>query len=238
MEKNVAIFSLEDHTHPAAVAFVPSAHLILLPLRYPALCFSAHLPPHVGTIVFTLFCLTTFSKTMQHTRELILKPSRTLWVSWPWKLFWVPHFLTSPSFQKAGWNSCWWGKRADMETRGGYPRNDSAAREQGPGSTQETQMTIFLSSSAEWKPQQLEDVSYLMKHSSLQREGHSLITLRAREAHPETMWGQIKGVQALHTPQSFPAAPPLNHCCTTPHQVPLDWDTQVLRDKSTVSLFA
>lgn len=91
---------------------------------------------------------------------------------------------------------------------------------------------------AEWKPQQLEDVNCLMEHSSLQREGRSLITLRTREAHQEAFWGQIKGVQALHTPQFSSATPPLNLCCKTPHQVPLDWDTEFLRDKSTVSLFA
>ena len=63
------------------------------------------------------------------------------------------------------------------------------------------------------------------------REGHSLITLRTREAHQETTWGQIKGVQALHTTWSLSAAPPLNHCYKTPHQIPLCWDT-VLRSTS------
>ena len=37
-----------------------------------------------------------------------------------------------------------------------------------------------------------------MKHSSFQREDHSLITSRTT-AHQETIWGQIKGMQALHT---------------------------------------
>ena len=48
----------------------------------------------------------------------------------------------------------------------------------------------------------------LMKHSSFQTQGHSLITLRITEAHQETIWGQIKGVLALHTPWSLSATPP------------------------------
>ena len=46
----------------------------------------------------------------------------------------------------------------------------------------------------------MEDVNCLMKHSSFQREGHSLITSRNTEAHQETTCGQIKGMQALHIP--------------------------------------
>ena len=49
-------------------------------------------------------------------------------------------------------------------------------------------ITISLSSSAEIKPHQMEDVNHLMKYSSFQREGHSLIISR-------TSWGQIKGMQ-------------------------------------------
>ena len=46
----------------------------------------------------------------------------------------------------------------------------------------------------------MEEVNYLMKHCSLQREGHSLTTSRPTEAHQETTSGQIKGAQAQHTP--------------------------------------
>lgn len=54
------------------------------------------------------------------------------------------------------------------------------------------------SSSAEVKPQQMEDANYLMKHSSFQTS-HSLITSRITEAHQRPR-GQIKGMQALRTP--------------------------------------
>ena len=56
-----------------------------------------------------------------------------------------------------------------------------------------------------------------MKNSSFEREGHSLLTLR-NTAHQETTWDQIKGMQALHTPWSLLATPPLNHSYDTPHQ--------------------
>ena len=69
-------------------------------------------------------------------------------------------------------------------------------------------ITISLSSSAELNPQQMEDVNYLIKLSSFQRE-----------AHQETTWGQIKGMQGLHTPRSLSATPPLSHCYKTPHQI-------------------
>ena len=77
-----------------------------------------------------------------------------------------------------------------------------------------------------------------MKHSSFQREGHSLIALRTIEAHQETTCGQIKGMQALHTPWSLSATPPLNHCSKPPHQIPPVWDTQFLGREPTVSPFA
>ena len=47
----------------------------------------------------------------------------------------------------------------------------------------------------------------------------SILHSRERE-HQETDWGQIKGMQALHTPWSLSATLPLNHCCKTPHQTP------------------
>ena len=64
----------------------------------------------------------------------------------------------------------------------------------------------------------MENVNYLMKLSSFQREGHSLITLRTIEAHQENTWGQIKGMQALHASWSLSATLPLNHCYKTPRQ--------------------
>ena len=48
-------------------------------------------------------------------------------------------------------------------------------------------IAISLNSSVEQNPQQMEDVNYLMKHSSFQREGHSLITLRTTEAYQENI---------------------------------------------------
>ena len=72
----------------------------------------------------------------------------------------------------------------------------------------------------------MEDINDLMKHSSFQRQGHSLITLRTSEAHQESTLGQMKGMQALHTPSSLLATLPLNHRYKTPHQIPTPcWDT-------------
>ena len=82
---------------------------------------------------------------------------------------------------------------------------------------------ISLNSSVEQNPQQMEDVNYLMKHSSFQREGHSLITLRTTEAYQENIWDQIRGVQSLYTLWSLSATPPLKHCHKTLHQILLGW---------------
>ena len=57
------------------------------------------------------------------------------------------------------------------------------------------------------------------------------------ETREETTWGQIKGVQTLHTPWSLSAALPLNHCYKTPHQILPGWDTQFLRHESSLSPF-
>ena len=78
----------------------------------------------------------------------------------------------------------------------------------------------------------MEDVNYLMKHSSFQRKGHSLITSRTTEAHQETTWGQIEGMQALHTPWSLAATPPSNHCYKTSHQIPSGWGHTVFEGTS------
>ena len=72
----------------------------------------------------------------------------------------------------------------------------------------------------------MEDVNFLIKHSSFQTEGQSLVTLRTTEAHQETAGDQIKEMQALHTLRPLSATLPLNHCYETPHQVFLGWDTQ------------
>ena len=70
----------------------------------------------------------------------ILKPSRTLWVSWSQKPFSVP-FL---KFQRVGSNSCQPGKEGHIEAREGQSRNSSAALGQGPGYTlEDTQNSIF-----------------------------------------------------------------------------------------------
>ena len=60
-----------------------------------------------------------------------------------------------------------------------------------------------------------------MKCPSFQR-GHSLVTLRTREAYLETTWGQSKRMQALYTPWSLSATLLLNLCYKTPHQIPPD----------------
>ena len=62
-----------------------------------------------------------------------------------------------------------------------------------------------------------------MQHSSFQREGQETTWGQIKgttEAHQDITWGQIKGRQALHTPWSLSATPPLNHCYKTPHQIP------------------
>ena len=70
----------------------------------------------------------------------------------------------------------------------------------------------------------MDDANYLMKYSTFQREGHSLITLRITDTPQKTTWNQIKGTQAIGTPW-FKATQPLNHCYKTPHQSLLGWDT-------------
>ena len=111
--------------------------------------------------------------------------------------------MTFPEFQRAGSNSCWSGKGEDEETREEQSRNSSAAlghysRGSPSRGTHNNIFELFYRT----KPPTNEGVNYLMKHSSFQREGHSLITMRTREGH-QTTWSQIKGMQALHTPWSL-----------------------------------
>ena len=65
----------------------------------------------------------------------------------------------------------------------------------------------------------MEEEIHWMKCPSFQR-GHSLVTLRPREAYLETTWGQIKRMQALYTPWSLSATLLLNQRYKTPHQIP------------------
>ena len=54
-------------------------------------------------------------------------------------------------------------------------------------------------------------------------------TSRTTEAPQQTTWGQIKAVQAQHTPRSLSAIPPLNNWYNTSHQIPPAWDIQFWR---------
>ena len=60
----------------------------------------------------------------------------------------------------------------------------------------------------------------LMKQSSFQRGGHSLITLRTREDHGETTGVGIIGMPVLHTPWSLSATFPLSLGYESAHQIP------------------
>ena len=70
----------------------------------------------------------------------------------------------------------------------------------------------------------MDDVKYLRKYSTFQKEGHSLIILRITDI-PQNAWNQIKGTQAPSTPWSPSASLLLNHCYKTPHQILLGWHT-------------
>ena len=58
------------------------------------------------------------------------------------------------------------------------------------------------------------------------------------EAHQETTWGQIKGVQALHTPWSLSEPCPWTIAIKLLIKSPRGWDTQFLRHDPSVSSFA
>ena len=83
----------------------------------------------------------------------------------------------------------------------------------------------------------MEDVNFLTKLSSFQREGHSLITSGTTEAHKES-WGQIKEMQALHIPWSSSANTPLNHGYKTSHQMPLRLGDTAVKALFSISHFA
>ena len=51
--------------------------------------------------------------------------------------------------------------------------------------------TVSLKSFAGLKPPKMENVNYLMNHSSLQREGHSLIILRTTESHQDDQFNSV-----------------------------------------------
>ena len=160
-----------------------------------------------------------------------MKLNRTLWGSRAQKPFCVPRFLFVGNKLQPPWPSL--SSKGQVQTvvdqgREGMQKQGRGSQEtivQGPGSpSKDTRNSIFelfcrTKTPTKWKTL---TTWWSILHS---REGHSLITLRTREAHQETTWGQIKGVQALHTPWSLSATPPLNLHYKTPHQIPLGWDT-------------
>ena len=170
--------------------------------------------------------------------DKVLKPSRTLWGSWAQKSFCVPHFLFVRNRLQPPWPSL--SSKGQVQTVANQGREGMQKQGRNSQETivqpwgrvlvppQGTHITISLSSSAELKPHQMEDVNCLMKHSSFQREGHSLITLRTTEAHQETTWGQIKGTTKLIR---RPPEARLKECGTCPHpdpyQQPCPWSIAI-----------
>ena len=67
-----------------------------------------------------------------------------------------------------------------------------------------------------------------MKHSLLQREGHSLITLRTTEAKPETTWCQtisgLKEYKPCTHPDPYQQTHPLNLWLLESSQTSPEWD--------------
>ena len=111
------------------------------------------------------------------TIEGDLKPNRTLWGSWAWKPFCAS--TTFPKFQTAGSDSCQSQKGGDAEIK--EEESEEIIHSAQPWErvlvlSQGIHITIFMSSSEELKPSKMEVVTYLIKHPSLQREGHRLIT--------------------------------------------------------------
>ena len=160
--------------------------------------------------------------------------------------FCVPHFLFVGNRLQSPWPSR--SSKGQIQTVANQGREGMQRQRR---SSQETRVqpwgrvlvppqgihiSVSLSSSTELKPPTNGGVNYLMKQSSFQREGHSLITSRTTKAHQETTWGQIKGIQALHTPWSLSATPALTQCYKTPHQISLGWDS-VWGHEPTVSSF-
>ena len=60
----------------------------------------------------------------------------------------------------------------------------------------------------------MDDVNYLMKQSSFQKEGHSLIIWRTTEAHRKTRWGQT--LHPLIAIRNFILEPLLWNCSPNP----------------------
>ena len=118
-----------------------------------------------------------------------LKPSRTLWGSWLWKVFLCPPFLDLPWVPKGRFRH----GREEMKTQG---RSNQATTVQHwdriLALSRDTQNSI---SEFFWKFQQTENVNYL-RHSLFQREVHSLITSRTTD-HQETIWGHTKKHRGL-----------------------------------------
>ena len=64
-------------------------------------------------------------------------------------------------------------------------------------------ITISLSSFSERKPQPIEDINYLMKHSSFQREGYSLITLKPQKLHRRAPEARLKEGRSYTHPDPY-----------------------------------
>ena len=122
--------------------------------------------------------------------DMVLKRSRTRWGSWAQKPFLITgNRLHSASmnfleFQGADSNSCYSGKGGDAETR-----NISAALGQSSGAlSRDTQSNIF-ELFCRTKPHQMEDVNYLMRHSSFQRRSQCPIITWLQAISGLKAWG-------------------------------------------------
>ena len=160
-----------------------------------------------------------------------MKLSRILWGSWTWKPFCVPHFLFEGNRLQPPWSSL--SSKGQVQTVANQGRE---GRQRQGRSSQETIVwawdrilvppqgihinSIFELFCRTRTPQQMEDVIYLMKHSSFQREDQ------------ETAWGQIKGMQALQTPWSLSATPPPTIAIKLLTKFPLGWDPEFCRARA------
>ena len=111
--------------------------------------------------------------------QTLVKPSRITWGSWAWKLFCVPHFLFAGNRLQPPWPS--WSSKGQVQTIADQERE---GRQRQGRSSQETIVQPWgrvlalpqgYTEQYPWdhlqkeNPHHVEDVNFLMKHSSFQR---------------------------------------------------------------------
>ena len=144
-----------------------------------------------------------------------MKLSRTLWGSWAWKPFCVPHFLFLGNRPQPPWPS--------LSSKGQIPTATNHGREGRQRQGRSGQKTIVQPWSGSWFYLPTKTPNKRKMLTPIMPEKPTWGQIKGtREAHHEMNWDQVKGCRPL-TQSNLISIPQLNHCHTTPAVSPFAW---------------